>query len=93
METGCLFYKMRVGKHRLGSQTLRRINEIDASAVETFTTYLEQCRVSGAWKSEQSSSSMARYLVEQIGLAFTQRAAGEDPAQVRQTMSIALSAF
>ena len=35
METGCLFYKMRAGKHRLGPQTLQRINEIDAVAVDT----------------------------------------------------------
>lgn len=93
METGCLFYKMRVGKHRLGPQTLRRVNEINAIAIDAFTDYLEKCRASGEWESEQSSSSMARYLVEQIGLAFTQRAAGENPAQVHQTMSIALSVF
>ena len=93
METGCLFYKMRAGKHRLGPQTLQRINEIDAVAVDTFTAYLEKCRASGEWESEVPSSSMARYLVEQIGLAFTQRAAGEDHAQVQQSMSIALSVF
>jgi len=93
METGCVFYKMRAGKHRLGPQTLQRINEIDAVAVDTFTQYLEQCRASGKWESKQSSRSMARYLVEQIGLAFTQRAAGETPAQVQRTMSIALSVF
>lgn len=93
METGCLFYKMRAGKHRLGPQTLQRINEIDNLAVETFAAYLEQRRASGDWESEQPSSLMARYLVEQIGLAFTQRAAGETPAQVQQSMSIALSVF
>jgi AcrR family transcriptional regulator len=93
METGCLFYKMRAGKHRLGPQTLQRINEINAIAIDAFTAYLEKCRTSGEWESEQSSSTMARYLVEQIGLAFTQRAAGENPAQVHQTMSIALAVF
>lgn len=92
-ETGCVFYKMRAGKHRLGPQTLQRINEIDAVAVDTFKAYLEECRSSGEWESEQSSSSMARYLVEQMGLASTQRAAGENPAQVQQTMTIALSVF
>lgn len=93
METGCLFYKMRAGKHRLGPQTLQRINEIDAIAVDTFAEYLEQRRVSGEWESEQPTGVMARYLVEQIGLAFTQRAAGENPAQVHHSMSIALSVF
>ncbi|MFK7838485.1 MAG: TetR/AcrR family transcriptional regulator, partial [Sulfitobacter sp.] len=44
VETGCLFYKMRAGKHRLGPQTLQRINEVDTLAVETFAAYLEQRR-------------------------------------------------
>lgn len=93
METGCVFYKMRAGKHRLGPKTLQRVNEIDATAMDAFTAYLEKCRASGEWKSEQSSNSMARYLLEQIGLAFNQRAAGENSTQVQQTMSIALSVF
>lgn len=93
METGCLFHKMRAGKHRLGPKTLQRINEIDTLVVDTFSAYLEQCRASGEWDSAQPSSLMARYLVEQIGLAFAQRAAGENPTQVQQSMSIALSVF
>src|SRR6056297_518766 len=32
METGCLFYKMRAGKHRLGPQTRARVEEIDTAA-------------------------------------------------------------
>ncbi len=93
METGCLFYKMRAGKHRLGPQTLQRVNEIDTLAVDTFTAYLEKCRAAGDWESDLSSSLMARYLVEQIGLAFAQRAAGENPSQVQHSMSVALSVF
>lgn len=93
METGCVFYKMRAGKHRLGPQTLQRVNEIDAIAVDAFTAYLDTCRASGEWDSAQPSSVMARYLVEQIGLAFTQRAAGVGTAQVQQSLTIALSVF
>lgn len=93
METGCLFYKMRAGKHRHGPQTRERITEIEAVAVDAFTDYLETCRTTGTWESAQPSRLMARYLVDQIGLAFTQRAAGENPAQVQQSLSIALSVF
>ncbi|MGA0807271.1 MAG: TetR/AcrR family transcriptional regulator, partial [Pseudohongiellaceae bacterium] len=32
LETGCLFYKMRAGKHRLGPQTRARLEETDAAA-------------------------------------------------------------
>lgn len=93
MATGCVFYKMRAGKHRLGPQTLQRINEIDAGAVQAFEAYLENCRETGQWQSDQPAATMARYLVEQIGLALTQRAAGENTAQVEQTMRLALSVF
>jgi hypothetical protein len=34
---------------------------------------------------------VARYILEQMGLALTQRAAGEDPDQIRATMALALS--
>ncbi|MGX9356931.1 TetR/AcrR family transcriptional regulator [Roseobacteraceae bacterium S113] len=93
MATGCVFYKMRAGKHRLGPRTLGRINEVEADAVESFASFLDECRASGEWRSDLPSRSMARYLVEQIGLAFTLRAAGAGPDQVRQTMAIALSVF
>ena len=88
MQTGCVFYKMRAGKHRLGPQTLARVNEIDAGAVQGFETYLT-ARV-GELRG-QAPATLARYLVEQIGLALSQRAAGEDPAQVEATMALALT--
>ncbi|MFK7966459.1 MAG: TetR/AcrR family transcriptional regulator, partial [Burkholderiaceae bacterium] len=77
METGCVFCKMRAGKHRLGPQTQQRVNEIYSAAIDAFSSYLDKCRHSGKWESEQPTDLMARYLVEQISLAFTQRAAGE----------------
>ena len=91
METGCLFYKMRAGKHRLGPQTRARVDELDAGAVAGFAAYLGARRAAGDWDGAQTEEAMARYLVEQVGLARMQRAAGEDVAQVRETMVLALS--
>ncbi|MEM6666577.1 MAG: TetR/AcrR family transcriptional regulator [Pseudomonadota bacterium] len=91
METGCVFYKMRAGKHRLGPETLQRVEEINAGAVEAFATWLDARRAEGDWTGDQGATVMARYLVEQIGLALTQRAAGEDPAHICDTLRLALS--
>lgn len=91
METGCLFYKLRAGKHRLGPKTRARVEGIDAAAVSAFAAYLEGRRAAGDWGGDQPANVVARYLVEQIGLAFIQRAAGEAPEQVRQTLALALS--
>lgn len=93
METGCVFFKMRAGKHRLGPKTLQGVQEIDAAAVAAFEGYLNNLIESGDWESEQSVPTMARYLFEQIGLAFAQRAAGESPDQVETTLKLALSVF
>ena len=93
METGCVFYKMRSGKHRLGPKTREGVEGIDAAAVQAFETYLDNRRAAGDWKSELSAALAARYLVEQIGLALTQRAAGEEPGQVRASLELALSAL
>jgi AcrR family transcriptional regulator len=92
MQTGCLFYKMRAGKHRLGPRTRERVEQIDAGAVAAFTAYLGARRAAGDWNGAQPAAAMARYLVEQIGLALTQRAAGEELGQVRSTLTIALRA-
>lgn len=47
METGCLFYKMRAGKHRLGPETRARVGEIDAVAQAAYFAFLESCRELG----------------------------------------------
>lgn len=93
METGCVFYKMRAGKHRLGPKTHTLIQAVDAGAVDAFVTYLESRRAQGEWSNPMSAPLAARYLVEQIGLALTQRAAGEDKTQVRDTLVLALKAI
>ncbi len=93
MQTGCVFFKMRAGKHRLGPKTLERVQEIDGAAVQAFENYLEGRRAAGEWQGGQSAAMVARYLVEQIGLALMQRAAGEAADQVHDTLSLALSAI
>jgi len=93
METGCVFYKMRAGKHRLGPTTRARVQAIDTGAVDAFTAYLEARRSNGDWTNGVPAPTAARYLVEQMGLALTQRAAGEDPAQVSETLKLALAAI
>nr|WP_282563285.1 TetR/AcrR family transcriptional regulator [Gymnodinialimonas phycosphaerae] len=91
LETGCLFYKMRAGKHRLGPKTRQRVEEIDAAAVHAFETYLKGQQDAGAWASDQPTALIARYLMEQIGLALTQRATQEDLAGIRSSLTLALS--
>jgi AcrR family transcriptional regulator len=93
METGCLFYKMRVGKHRLGPATRARVEEIAANAQAAYVAFLQSCRDAGEWPDGSPVEAGAKYLGEQIALAITQRASGEDPDLVREMMAMALSAF
>jgi AcrR family transcriptional regulator len=93
METGCLFNKMRAGKHRLGPETRARVEEIAVAAQAAFTMFLLSCRDAGDWPDGLSVESAAKYLSEQITLATTQRASGEDPAGVREMLELALSVF
>lgn len=91
METGCVFYKMRAGKHRLGPMTRACVEEIDAGAVAAFAAFLEERSAAGDWARGLPVAQAARYLVEQMGLALTQRASGTDSVQVRATMEMAMS--
>ena len=93
METGCLFYKMRAGKHRLGPQTRARVDEIDAAAQAAYAAFLQTCRDAGDWTGGLSVEAGAKYLGEQLALAITQRASGEDPARIREMLTLALSVF
>ena len=93
METGCLFYKMRAGKHRLGPETRARVDEIDAAAQAAYGAFLRSRRDAGEWPDGLSVEAGAKYLGEQIALAITQRASGEDPARVREMLDLALSVF
>ncbi len=93
METGCLFYKMRAGKHRLGPATLARVEEIDAAAQVAYAHFLQTARDAGEWPDGLSIEAGAVYLGEQLALAITQRASGEDKARIRQMLTLALSVF
>jgi len=93
MEAGCLFYKMRAGKHRLGPQTRQRVNEIEAVANAAYAAFLESRRVIGEWSAPMPPDTGANYLGEQLGLAFMQRASGEDPQRIREMLQMAFSAI
>lgn len=93
METGCVFYKMRSGKHRLGPETRARVDELDAAARGAYETFLQGCRDAGEWPAGRSVQVGARYLSEQISLAITQRASGEAVRDVREMLTLALSVF
>lgn len=93
METGCLFYKMRNGKHRLGPETRARVDELDAGAREAYETFLRECREEGEWTGGPTVEAGAQYLSEQVGLAITQRASGRDSDSIRDMLTLALSVF
>jgi AcrR family transcriptional regulator len=91
METGCLFYKMRAGKHRLGPETRAKVDEIDAAAQAAYAAFLQSARDAGEWPEGLSVEAGAAYLGEQIALAITQRASGEDKVRIREMLTLALS--
>jgi AcrR family transcriptional regulator len=93
METGCLFYKMRAGKHRLGPDTRARVEEIDAARRRPMPRSCNLPAMPGNWPDGLSVEAGAKYLGEQIALAITQRASGEDPARIREMLTLALSVF
>ncbi len=93
METGCLFHKMRAGKHRLGPKTRAKIDEIDAAAQIGYREFLRARIDAGDWSGSLSLEDGARYLAAQMALAVTQRGAGEDAQDVRPTLTLALSVF
>ena len=93
METGCVFYKMRAGRHRLGPATRARVDEIEATAQQAIAAFLRSRRDAGDWPDGLPVEAAAKYLGEQFALAITQRASGEDTARVREMMTLALSVF
>lgn len=91
METGCLFYKMRAGRHRLGPQTRATVDALEVAARAAYEAFLRGCRDAGELPAGVTVTAGARYLAEQLALAITQRASGEDPAHVRESLALALS--
>ena len=93
METGCLFYKMRAGKHRLGPVTRARVEELDRAAQTAYAAFLQSSRDAGEWPDGLSVEAGAKYLGEQVALAITQRASGENQDRIREMLTLALSVF
>jgi len=93
METGCLFHKMRAGKHRLGPETRARVEEIEENSTEAFCVFLQARREAGDLAKGLSVDVGARYLGAQVALAVSQRASGEDSLRIRETLELALSAL
>lgn len=93
METGCLFYKMRAGKHRLGPLTRARVEEIDAAGQAAYAAFLQSALDVGEAIGGLPVAAGARYLGEQVALAITQRASGEDKTRIREMLTLALSVF
>lgn len=91
MDTGCLFYKMRAGRHRLGPRTRARVEELDRAARGAYAAFLQACRDAGDWTGSLPVDAAAGYLNEQVALAITLRASGEDPARIRDMLGLALS--
>ena len=92
-KNGCLLYKMRSGKHRLGPDTRARVEEIDTAGQAAYAAFLQAARAAGEWPDGLSVEAGAKYLGEQIALAITQRASGEDTARIREMLTLALSVF
>jgi TetR/AcrR family transcriptional regulator, copper-responsive repressor len=93
MDTGCLFYKMRAGKHRLGPLTRARVEEIDTAGQAAYAAFLQSALDAGEAIGGLPVAAGARYLGEQVALAITQRASGEDKARIREMLKLALSVF
>ena len=93
MRTGCMFYKMRSGKHRLGPETQALVEQLDAGARAAYRAFLQSCRDAGEWPAGLEVEAGARYLSEQVVHAVSQRASGEPSEQVRASLTLALSVF
>jgi hypothetical protein len=67
------------------------VDEIDTAGQAAFAAFLQARRDAGDWPRPLPIEAAAKYLSEQIALAITQRASGEDPARIRDMLGMALS--
>jgi len=81
---------MRAGKHRLGPQTRARVDKIAAAGQAAHVAFLQVPRDAGNWSGPLPVGAGAKYLSEQIALAITRRASGEDPVRIREVLKLAL---
>jgi AcrR family transcriptional regulator len=91
MEAGCLFVKMRSARSCFGKQTQTKIAEIEGHTLRLFARFFREGQAGGEWPGGIAAELAATYLQEQLGLAFTQRAAGKSSESVRELLTLSLS--
>ena len=90
MVSGCLYVKMRATRSRFGLQTQARIAAVESRLLDRYACFFREAGLLGAWRGGINAELAAEYLHEQIGLAFTQRAAGKSSAYVRELLALAM---
>lgn len=93
METGCLFIKMRAARSRFGVQTQAKLVDIETQALRLYVRFFKNSHECGEWSARISAELAATYLMEQFGLAVTQRAAGRNKESVRELFTLSLLAL
>lgn len=91
MAAGCLFVKMRATRSRFGPQTQTLLAATEAHVQTQFTQFFTVAAGRGERPGDVASDLAASYLQEQLGLAFSQRAAGKPPESVRAFLTLAIS--
>jgi TetR/AcrR family transcriptional regulator, copper-responsive repressor len=93
MENGCLFIKMRAGRSRFGVQTQAKIDQIETQALSLYIRFFKDSYERKEWSAKVSPELAGRYLMEQLGLAISQRAEGKNKETVRELLTLSLSAL
>ena len=91
METGCMFVKMRTGRSRFGVQTQAKLADIETQVLGLYIRFFKESQEHGEWLGSISAELAASYLMEQLGFAVTQRAAGRSRESVRELFTLSLS--
>lgn len=93
MAAGCLYAKMRATRSRFGPQTQRGLADLETHMLAVYTRLFRDSAARGNWRGHLDPALAAGYLHEQVGLAFSQRAAGVPSATVRAWLVLATSAL
>ena len=91
METGCLFIKMRAERLRFGVQTQAKLADIETQALKLYVRFFKSSHERGEWSANIPAKLAATYLLEQFGLAVTQRAKGRNKDSIRELLTLSLS--
>ncbi len=87
-DCGCLFFKMRAAKPRLGPLTAVMLDNIQTQALAVIARTLAQA---SSGRRGQDAEFAARYIFEQLGLAMSLRALGLPPESCRAIMQLAFA--